>query len=184
MQINNSAISFKKMSDNKVLLKRLSHQNEEDVCALQNVYESAPHYSMLTTGSTATPDAAISTFQALPQGKTLEDKFVFGIIYKEKIIGCVDLVRSFPNENTAMLGLLLLDEKFQQKGLGKQSFVEIENELRSWKIINKIRIAVIKNNTAAFIFWQSMGFQENGEKKAYVNAAIVSENIVMEKTIN
>ena len=171
------------MPDNKVFLKRFSHQKEEDISALQKVFESAPQYSILTTGSATTPDAATSTFQTLPNGKSFEDKFVFGILHKGQTIGCVDLVRSFPTENTAMLGLLLLDEKFQRKGFGKQSLVEIENELKSWKIINKIRIAVIKNNTSAFSFWRSMGFQENGEKKAYVNATIVSENIVMEKFI-
>ena len=36
-------------------------------------------------------------------------------------LGCADILKSYPDEETAFIGLLLLSEKFQGKGFWKKS---------------------------------------------------------------
>ena len=96
----------------------------------------------------------------------------------------MDLLRGYPNNETAMLGLLLLKEKYQGKGLGKKSFEELLIFINSWAEINKIRISVIESNRQVLEFWHSLGFIETGVRRPYENGKVISEAIVLEKLLS
>lgn len=145
--------------------------------------ESAPAYWQIISGRVIEATGAVGAFEALPEGKTFEDKYVFGVFCEERMVGCVDLIRGFPNPDTAMLGLLLISETHQGRGVGKASYEAVERFVRSWGEIRKVRIGVVAVNTAAMPFWRSLGFVETGVRRPYEDNSVVSENIVFEKCL-
>ncbi len=126
----------------------------------------------------------METFHALPEGKTFEDKFVLGVFNLEgSMVGCADLIRAYPNPETVMLGLLLITEDEQKRGYGKIAYEEIERLALSWEGTRKIRIGVIGTNGVVLPFWKSLGFAETGVRRPYDFNGVISENIVLEKSI-
>ncbi|WP_293931570.1 GNAT family N-acetyltransferase [Iodobacter sp.] len=147
-----------------------------DIAALQALLESAPAYSLLVEGYLPQATAAIEAMQALPPDSSPDNKFVFGFYLNERLIGCADLCRHYPETGIAYLGLLLFDELFQGQGFGSIAMQQLKSIAQSWQC-QRIRIAVIANNTAALAFWQRQGFIEPYKKPttAYADDAIVME---------
>ena len=85
---------------------------------LQRVIEEAPTYAHRITGTSPGPAEAQSTYTILPEGKSHEDKFVFGVYRAGGMVGCADLIRGYPDAATAVLGLLLVSENHQRRGIG------------------------------------------------------------------
>ena len=157
---------------------------EENLNELQLVHEQAPTYSLNISGELPSSNAAAEVFSAIPENFNYDKKFVIGVWLENELIGIMDLLRGYPNNETAMLGLLLLKEKYQGKGLGKKSFEELLIFINSWAEINKMRISVIENNRQVLEFWHSLGFIETGVRRPYENGKVISEAIVLEKLLS
>lgn len=123
-------------------------------------------------------------FAAIPNQFDSSKKVVIGIFIADELIGVIDLLRGFPNNETAMLGLLLLTEKRQGQGLGKKSFDELLLFLTEWPEIKKIRISVVASNSEVLTFWTKLGFSETGARRPYQNGSVISESIVLEKVLH
>jgi len=137
-----------------------------DMGALQHVLEHAPGYAERVTGAPPGAADAQSTFTVLPEGKSYEDKFVFGIFTGKEMVGCIDLIRSYPTANSATLGLLLVAEQHQGVGIGRQAFTLLEQFARGWGC-EVIRLAVVMTNSEVISFWRKLGFSETGDMKPY-----------------
>lgn len=166
----------------RVLRSRTS-ENHRDQESVQAVLESAPHYSLKISGSPVQRHAAQELFSELPPGKGLEDKFVIGIYSQERLIGCADVVRYYPDNKTAMLGLLLISENTQGRGFGRAAFEQIEGFIQKWSGTQTIRIGVVATNHKVGSFWEKVGFKKTEHKKPYVKGEIRSEVWVYEKSI-
>lgn len=130
------------------------------------------------------PNAAEEMFKALPDGKSYDDKFVLGVFTSSgQMIGCADLIRAFPDGETAMLGLLLIRESRQKTGLGRLAYDVIEKIALSWPGIRKVRIGVIGINGTVLAFWRAHGFVETCARIPYAENGVVSETIVLEKAL-
>jgi GNAT superfamily N-acetyltransferase len=136
---------------------RLLHGEPAEMADLQRVLEGAPQYAELVTGAPPGPADAQSTYSGLPEGKSYEDKFVFGIYCGADMVGCVDLIRGYPDRPTAWLGLLLVAKAFERRGFGSAAYRELEAVVRSWGSCKRIRLSVVRAN------------------------AVVSEHILLEK---
>ena len=88
------------MEPRHVTLRELNGERAE-MADLQRVIEAAPRYAQLVTGVPPGQADAQSTYSILPEGKSYDDKFVFGIYLDDRMIGCVDLIRGYPNTSTA-----------------------------------------------------------------------------------
>jgi len=157
---------------------------DDEASSLQRVLEEAPGYSMRIMGHPPGPAEAQSTFTILPPNMGYEDKFVFGIYLSGRMIGCVDLIRGYPDRKTAMLGLLLLSEKFQGKGYGRLAYQKVEEIVSNWAGIGKIRIGIVGTNDHILTFWKKMGFVDAGVRKPYSYDKLKSETFVFEKIIS
>lgn len=155
----------------------------EEMQDLQRVLEEAPTYSHRVSGAPPTPTEAEGLFSALPPGKTYADKFVLGFYEAGRMVGCADVIRSFPSEEKAMVGLLLLSESHQSKGLGSLAYAEIEKLCLSWPQVEIARIGVVKTNSAVLPFWLKAGFVDTGARRPFDHGSVKSETIVLEKTI-
>jgi RimJ/RimL family protein N-acetyltransferase len=151
-----------------------------DAEALQLVFENAPRYFQKVTGSPAEKNKAERLLIMLPDGKTLADKFVYAFYNDKALMGCADVIRGYPEAQTALLGLFLLSEQFQDQGFGKKFCQLLEREIKEWNC-HKIWLSVVKVNVSVIGFWEKMGFNPTGEIRPYSNNNIISESVLMEK---
>lgn len=155
---------------------QLSATSVDDVRELRAVLAAAPDYSLLMEGKLPAPSAAEELFAALPPGKSLADKFVLGFYSASGMVGCADVIRDYPTQQIAFIGLLLFVEAEQGKSYGVLALRHIEDMAKSWGC-TALRIAVIERNTRALAFWQREGFTEIYRKPSsdYTGQAIVME---------
>ncbi|MDR7458453.1 MAG: GNAT family N-acetyltransferase [Armatimonadota bacterium] len=163
---------------------RLLLGERSEMAELQRVIEEAPTYAQLVTGVPPGPADAQSTFTILPEGKTYEDKFVFGIYRGSEMVGCADLIRGYPDAATAYLGLLLVSEKHQDQGIGRLAFHLLEESVRGWRTCDRIRTAVVWTNDRVIPFLKGLGFEPTGEIKPYRYGSVASESILFEKSLD
>ena len=156
---------------------------EINLSALQVVHQQAADYSLKISGELPSPNSASEVFSAIPENFSYENKYVFGVWFNDELIGVIDLLRGYPNNETAMLGLLLLKEEYQGRGFGKKSFDELRILIQSWNEITKMRISVIESNSEVLKFWHSLGFIETGVRRPYENGKVISKAIVLEKKL-
>lgn len=157
--------------------------NVKDPEELQQVLLASPGYSLRTSGQLPTKSAADEMLAALPPNFSLENKYVFLLKTENETIGCVDILRGFPERGTAMLGLLLLREEVQGRGLGKASFAAVEKFLRNWPEVKKVRIGVVAANSGVLPFWKARGFVDTGLRRPYEEGTVKSETTVLEKAL-
>ncbi len=169
------------MGDERLELKILKG-SEEDIAQVQRVLEEAPNYCINVSGKPASPEDGKELFTSIAPGKDYKDKFVFGIYLNDDMIGCIALLRGFPDKSTVMLGLLLLSEKHQRKGSGMQVHNKLEEIIKDWGNFEKIRIGVLVSNQEVLPFWDKMGYTEVS-RKPYKHGDIETELITLEKSI-
>jgi GNAT superfamily N-acetyltransferase len=130
-----------------------------DQVELQSLLERCADYSLLVTGSSPKPSAAVSLLADCPLGKTLIDKSVIGIFDEEQVlIGVLDVIRDYPTQDDWWLGLLLLDPSQRKKGLGKRIYQAFEHWVGQ-QGARRIYLGVVEENQKAYRFWQRMGFE-------------------------
>jgi len=166
--------------DTALTLRLLTGQPPE-MAALQRVLEGAPAYFLTVTGAPPGHAEAQSTFTALPPDKGYDDKFVWGLYSGDAMIGCADVIRGYPVREKAVIGLLLLAEDWQRRGIGRAFATLVEGRIASWPEIAWFRIGVVASNSGALPFWRMLGYRETGEVKA--NPEFVREVIVLEKAV-
>lgn len=132
---------------------------------LQKLFEDSKDYIELIEGRLPQADEAADLLQTLPPGKTLKDKFVLGVYEKDLLIGVIDLIKDYPEENIWFIGLLLLSPEYRNKGLGHKIYNKLKNELISLEQLKAIRISVSEQNTQALDFWRELGFTDLYSKK-------------------
>ena len=170
------------MTQDVVTIRRLDGEPTE-MRELQRVLEEAPTYAHRITGVPPGAADAQSTYTVLPESKSYDDKFVFGIYRAGEMVGCADLIRGYPDPATAVLGLLLVSEKHPRQGIGRRACVLIEQFIQSWRTCDRIRIGVVRTNEAVLPFWTHLGFKPTAEVKPYRYESVVSETVVLEKRL-
>ncbi len=161
-------------------LKELDLDSKDDGELLQRLLASVPGYWTLIEGGEVSAQAAVGTLAALPPLREFTDKRVFAICENGVPIGCIDVIRGYPNRSTAMLGLLLISEARQRTGLGTTSFELLRTWIAgAWPELEQIRIGVVAVNADAIAFWKRLGFRENGEKRKYHAGTVESETVVL-----
>jgi diamine N-acetyltransferase len=161
---------------------RLLMGQPDEMSALQSVLEAAPAYFETITGTPPGNAEAQSTYTALPPGKDYDDKRVWGLYSGEAMIGCADVIRGYPVREKAIIGLLLLAERWQRRGLGRAFALLIEKMIAEWPEIATLRIGVVDRNVGALEFWRKLGYIETGEVKHIL--AFAGEVIVLEKPLS
>jgi len=130
------------------------------------------------------PDAgsAKSVFEELPPNCTFENKHVLLIEEASIPVGVIDLVIGYPNSKVAFIGLLVLDEKYQGRGLGKRSYEALEDYIRQFSI-DSIQLGVNDTNEIGMLFWPKMGYKLQGRTRINQGIKVTSNVYVMEKNL-
>lgn len=135
---------------------KISKQNINDVYNLLNKNE---YYLSKVQNHKLTVDECIEDINALPDNKTMDSKTYVSIYDNEKCICLIDIVTQYPNDETAFLGLFILDVDYQQKGVGTLFFKKIENAVKKAGF-KTIRLGCMSGNEKGKKFWSKMGFKE------------------------
>lgn len=166
---------------------RLLTGTEPEMAALQRVLEDAPAYSERVTGHPPGPADAQSTFSVLPDGMDYRSKFVWGVLLDgadSGWVGALDVIRGWPDPTTALLGLLLIAEPHQGRGLGRAAYEAVEAEIRGWPEIDRVRVAVVETNADTLPFWSRMGFTETGKTRPYAYDKLRSRSIILTTSLH
>jgi len=147
-----------------------------DAAALFSLLQQALGFSLVVHGRLPNLEDATEAISEVPPGKDMKDKFFGGYWQNGVLVGCMDLIRGYPEPDIAYLGLLVFSEARQGQGLGVLALAHIANLSRSWGC-TALRLAVVDRNARALAFWQREGFRELYRKPGtqYAGHAIVME---------
>ncbi|WPB77690.1 GNAT family N-acetyltransferase [Archangium violaceum] len=131
--------------------------------ALQSLLERCRDFLELTHEAPR-PDEANHFLANLPDGKTLEDKFVLGLYQNgtSELAGVIDIVRHWPVKNEWIIGTFLLDPTRRNAGLGARVHRELEGWVRHQGATG-LRLVVQQQNPGALRFWQRQGYAVTGQ---------------------
>ena len=161
-------------------LLRLSPVNSDHIQWLEEVVLAVPTYSWLTEGKAPDPADALEILGVCPPGIGEDDKFVLAVLEGEELLGCVDLVRGYPDEQTAYIGLLLLKECWQGRGIGSGLVARLMEMAAGWGC-TAMRLGVIETNRPALHFWAKHGFQQVTRKQI---SGFSGDTLVMSRAVS
>ena len=134
---------------------------EKDIPSILSLYESNPLYFQYCPPK---PNLASvkEDILRLPEGKAKADKFYVGFWNGSDLVAVMDFVYAYPDEETVFIGLFMVDQAYQRKGIGSQIVTEVLAYFT--KNFRKARLAYVKVNPQSRHFWEKQGFKPIGCK--------------------
>jgi len=125
---------------------------------LQRLFDQCADFAMIVEGEGVSPSAAEEIFQSAPAGKSIRDKFLYGLLdRKGTIVGVLEGMRHYPDDNSWWIGLLMLAPEVRGRGLGRK-IMDAFSEYVYSNQGTSIMLGVVEENQMAYRFWQQMGF--------------------------
>lgn len=132
---------------------------EKDITAVFELCKNNPQYY-----SYCPPNVSIEgikkDLKALPAGKTFEDKYYLGFWDNGILVAVMDLILSYPDDETAFIGFFMVNSDFQQKGIGSGITRDIFICLR--ERFKYVRLGYVMGNKQSEDFWKKNGFSPTG----------------------
>ncbi|MFM0787503.1 GNAT family N-acetyltransferase [Streptococcus suis] len=152
---------------NRYQVRKLADADLEQVLAL---YQTNPlyfeHFPPLPSLESLANDLV-----DCPPGKELSDKYFLGFWDKERLVAILDLIDGYPTEDTAYIGLFMVDSRLAGQGLGSKIIAELLSQLATH--FKKVRLGYVESNPQASHFWSKVGFCPTGEVKELAGKTIV-----------
>lgn len=151
---------------------RLRPLAEADLPRLQALIAADPGFSERTNGRPPSADAAddaAELLSAAPPGVAAHRKTVLGAFdTDDNLVAVIDLIRGWPQPDTALIGLLQVHADKKGAGIGRTVHALLLDRLPSWPEITQLRAAIVETNAAhAEPFWSAMGYARAGAPKPY-----------------
>ena len=144
------------LEDSDYLIKYLTL---EDAAILQALYNQCVDFALLTYGCPFSQNAAREEFIDVPEGKTKDDNYLFGLYDSyNRLIGAIASHKHYPNCQTWWIGLMMLTPASRNRGLGKKFYRAFECWVAKQNIA-QISLCTVQENTIGLKFWQKMGFK-------------------------
>ncbi|WP_374350190.1 GNAT family N-acetyltransferase [Chitinimonas sp.] len=167
-----------------LLLQRIVWPSRAQLNELHALCCKAPNYWLITEGKRMPGRDAIAAWfdgSELPVGRSIGDQHIFAILDGETLIGVAMALRGWRYPEQAQIGLLLIGEPWQGRGIGREAYQLLEREIASWPGMQTLRIGIIASNGPAFVFWRRMGFAETGERRRDIS--FLAETRFLEKRL-
>jgi len=161
----------------KINIQELSSQymirqlNEEDIHIVYELYLKNPQYFKLMN-TPLTLESVRDDMTGLPPGKTSDDKYYIGFYNNDVLLGVMDLIIGYPNDETAYIGLFMIDKDNQSKGLGTNIIHETLTYLNQ-SGFRRAELGVIKHNEQAKHFWHKNQFIPTGREVEIDNNIVI-----------
>lgn len=166
----------------KITIERIG---VESAPVVQKIYDQSPSYFLNTEHAKASSDQAMKDLcDQVPEEKRTESyEKIFALIrVNDEAIGIVDLHINHPRPGMIYVGLLLLSESHQKKGLGRSCFAKVEEFILLNTQCRTIRLGVSTDNDVEG-FWKQLGFERNGHTYEWKGANRVNQVFELEKTL-
>ncbi len=124
-----------------------------------------------------TKESVREDMTALPPNKSIVDKFYIGYFDGENLVAVMDLIKDYPEEKTAYIGLFMIDVTFQKAGVGSKIILESIDFLRGLGF-GEIELGYVKTNPQAKAFWNKQGFVKVAEKLVDRLDIVVTEKLL------
>ena len=157
---------------------RVRKLDENDVDAVYQLSAGNPLYFHYCPPF-VTRESIICDMKALPPRTTYDDKFYIGFWKAGKLIAIMDLIFHYPDKDTAFIGLFMMEQSEQGKGVGSALIGECFRFIQKQGYLS-IRLAFAKGNPQSEAFWMKNGFEKTGLELDFGNYTAV----VMEKELN
>ncbi|MFT4832318.1 MAG: diamine N-acetyltransferase [Psychroserpens sp.] len=86
----------------------------------------------------------------------------------DKAVGLIDLFDFDPHNHRAGIGIVILEEKDRNKGLGLEALQLLENYAFNGLHLRQLYANVLADNEGSINLFKKMGYREVGEKKDWV----------------
>jgi GNAT superfamily N-acetyltransferase len=131
----------------------------EDGPGLLRLIEAGGDYSEIGFGTA--PSHALSQFVRGPDTVPAESKLPLGVRVDEEVILGANAVLGYPNAETVVVDLLLIDPRYRGRGFGGE-FIRTLGEWAHGQGARRIRVDChITENRKASSFWSRLGFTES-----------------------
>lgn len=138
--------------------------------ALQAVYAATPGYWALYNLLGCPPDQAARDLAAVAE--EAPGRAMLGILHPAhpsqpdagaEMIGVLDFRLHWPADGVAYIGMFMVAEPYQRRGIGRQAWQLLRPWLAGPAHVAKVRLGVEQFNHTGLKFWESLGFALSGE---------------------
>ncbi|MGY3765618.1 GNAT family N-acetyltransferase [Vagococcus vulneris] len=105
-----------------------------------------------------TNEQVITFFNELPPNTSIHKKNVYGVFDQDTMIGMIDWVIDYPEENQSIIGLFVLRHDYRGVGLAQPLYDALEQMAKETGS-QKITLGVLESNLPAVAFWKSQNYQ-------------------------
>lgn len=159
----------------KYIVRAFKEEDIPDILALCLSNPNYYHHMKMRP----TPENVNEVFTALPDGKTMEDKYFLGFYLENRLVAILDLITRYPDKDTAFIGWFMVDKKFQKKGVGTEIITSLLAFLQKEAFLF-VRLAYVEGNRESESFWRKNRFRPTGvrlEKEGYT-AVVMQRKLV------
>lgn len=169
----------KRIEDVQALSKRykVRRLTEEDVDKVYDISVGNPMFYQYCPPF-VTWESILRDMRALPPRTTYDDKYYMGYFEEGRLLAVLDLILGYPGEETAFVGLFMMDRGKQGKGTGS-AIVEECFDFLGGIGYRFIRLGFARGNPQSEAFWVKNGFARTGVEADNGNYVMV----VMEREI-
>ena len=130
-----------------------------DASVLQELYEKCADYNYLMEGKPPSPTAALDEFTTIPEGKSLDDKYMFGIFdCQDKLVGLIEGMQNYPKEKCWWIGLIMISPAYRRQGILSSLIKEFEQWI-AIQGVESIMGSVAETNSKVMRLWKQIGFK-------------------------
>jgi RimJ/RimL family protein N-acetyltransferase len=130
-----------------------------DADTLQQLYEKCADYNYLMEGRSPSATVALEEFTAIPEGKTLDDKYMLGIFNSQnELIGFIEGMRNYPEDKVWWVGLIMLAPAHRCKGILYPLLKQFEQYIAT-QGMDYVMASIIETNSKVLRLWKRMGFK-------------------------
>jgi pimeloyl-ACP methyl ester carboxylesterase/GNAT superfamily N-acetyltransferase len=150
----------------RLFLRELNHR---DTDAVQALLEADPGYAGRVTGARVSRHAAVALIDGRPPSVPAERKVVLGAYDADgTLVAVVDVLRGWPDEHTAHIGLLQTHAAHQRQGVGRRTHELLLDWVSRWPEIRRMRAMIVATNaTFADPYWTALGYEPDEAPKPY-----------------
>lgn len=131
--------------------------DEKNINDAYEIYSTNKEYFNLCGTNNVTIQSIYEDMSSFPEDIDKEQKVFEIIYYKNEPIAVLDLILSFPFNDTFYIGLLLIHGDKHRSSYGRNIYNIIENKMKDLGY-KKGRLGVLSNNSKGQVFWEKMGF--------------------------
>lgn len=101
--------------------------------------------------------------ECLKEANTYHEWHPVAIYYDEEVIGFA-MYGSFGTNKDTWIDRIMIDEKYQGKGLGKMAMTKLIDIVSKEYGVNVIYLSIIEENRKAYSLYKSLGFEFMNER--------------------